>query len=70
MYVADFNPAKINWSVDSELDLFFESSDVESLLLDFMSHNGFKQINYIYNDNSHILNLDLDTDLYLPNSPL
>ena len=69
MYVGDFNLAKINWSVNSSL------SDIESLSLDFMSHNGFKQINNIYNDNSHILELafvahDLDTDLFLPISPL
>ena len=45
MYVGDFNLAKINWSVNLELVPFFLSSDIESLLLDFMSHNGFKQIN-------------------------
>ena len=49
MYVADFYLAKIDWSVISELVPFFVSSDIESLLLDFMSHNGFKQINNIYN---------------------
>ena len=76
MYVGDLNLAKINWSVNSELDPFFVSSDVESLLLDdFMRHNGFKQIHNIYNDNSHILDLvfvnhDLNANLFLPISPL
>ena len=40
-----------------------------------MSRNGLKQINNIYNDSSHILDLvfvdyDLNTDLFLPISPL
>ena len=40
-----------------------------------MSHAVFKQINNIYNDNSHILDLvfvdhDLDANLFLPISPL
>ena len=40
-----------------------------------MSHNGFKQINNIYNNNSHIFDLvfvghDLDANLFLPISPL
>ena len=58
MYVGDFNLAKINWSVNSELVSFFVSSDIKSLLLDF---------NNIYNDISHILDLvfvdhDLDAN--------
>ena len=75
MYVGDFNLAKINWSVNSELFPFFVSSDIKSFLVDFMSHNGFKQINNIYNDKSHILDLvfvdhDVDANLFLPISPL
>ena len=40
-----------------------------------MENSCFKQINNIYNDNSHILDLvfvdhDLDVNLFLPISPL
>ena len=40
-----------------------------------MGHNGFKLINNIYNNNSYILDFvfvdhDLDTNLFLPISPL
>ena len=70
MFFLDFNLAKINWSVNSDLVPFYVSSDVESLLFDFMSHNGLKQINNIYNDNSHILDLVFVYHQFLPISSL
>lgn len=63
IFVGDFNLGKIIWNPNN-VTPFISSSDIESLLLDFLSLCNFIQINNIFNENSRLLDLVLvDNDL-------
>lgn len=74
IFVGDFNLGKITWNPKSYVP-FISSSDIESLLLDFLSLCNLMQINTILNENSRLLDLvlvdnDLILDIFPPICPL
>ena len=59
MHVGDFNLGHLNWNLHNSVAPFDVSSNMDSLLLEFVSLNNLIKLNNIFNANSRILNLVL-----------
>ena len=59
MYVGDFNLGHLNWNFHNSVAPFDVSSNIDSLLLEFVSLNNLVQLNNIFNANSRISELVL-----------
>ena len=76
LFVGDFNLGHIKWQFNNINHLpFHVNTDIDSLLLDFLSINNLSQINNICNSNGRILDLalidnELISEITVPLSPL